>query len=82
MNCPNCNRLLYSRIQPKCGYCGAVLPSECRLPEEEVEKLKEEQAAIAARRVAAKEKEENEEKERKAWRRRFHNDAGFLHGGL
>lgn len=74
MNCPHCDRLLYSRLQQKCGYCGAVLPSECLLPEEEVEKLRQEQVAIAARRVAAREKEEKEREER---RRKSNNDSFF-----
>jgi hypothetical protein len=60
MNCPNCDRLLYSRIHPKCGHCGIVLPPEWRLPADEIEKIREEQAEIEARRVVAKEKDEEE----------------------
>lgn len=70
MNCPSCNRLLYSRIQPKCGHCGADLPPECLLPEVEIKKVKQEQDEIAKRRMAAKE-EEAAELER---RRRKYND--------
>ena len=57
MNCPSCNRLLYSRIQAKCGHCGAELPPECLLPEVEIDKLRQEQDQIAERRAAAKEEE-------------------------
>ncbi len=65
MNCPSCNRLLYSRIQPKCGHCGADLPPECLLQETEIEKLKQEQDDIAKRRTAAKEEEAAELERRK-----------------
>jgi len=65
MNCPSCNRLLYSRIQPKCGHCGVVLPPECLLPEAEIEKLRQEQDEIAKRRTAAKEEEAAERERRR-----------------
>ena len=70
MNCPSCNRLLYSRIQPKCGHCGAELPPECLLPEVEIEKLRQDQDEIAERRAVAKE-EEAAERERQ---KRKYND--------
>lgn len=31
--CPSCERALYDRKRVACGYCGAVIPSELRLPE-------------------------------------------------
>jgi hypothetical protein len=70
MNCPSCNRLLYSRLQPKCGHCGADLPPECLLPEAEIKELKQEQDEMAKRRTAAKEEEAAELEKR----RRRYND--------
>jgi hypothetical protein len=60
MNCPNCKRLLYSRLQPKCGFCGVDLPPECRLPDHEIDELKHEMRMIGERRAIAKEKEAKE----------------------
>lgn len=64
MNCPNCQRLLYSRIQPKCGHCGVVLPKECRLEDHEIDEIRGEIRQIEERRSAAREREEEEEKQR------------------
>jgi hypothetical protein len=58
MNCPHCQRLLYSRRHQTCGFCGGELPAECLLSEYEVAEIKEEQQEIAARRARDKEKEE------------------------
>jgi len=63
MNCPHCQRLLYSRSRKTCGYCGGVLPPEVLLSEDEVAALKAEQASIDLRRAKAKAKEEEEQKE-------------------
>ena len=76
MNCPHCNRLLYSRLQPKCGFCGAELPPECRLSEDEAAMLREEMRLIDERRAAAKEKEEEEREEETKKRRRARRCAG------
>lgn len=65
MNCPRCQRLLYSRQHAKCGFCGAELPAEMRLSAEEISALKAEQAAIDAGHAAAKEEAEAEERERR-----------------
>lgn len=70
MNCPECDRLIYSRIHPKCGYCGAVLPPECRLSDDEIGAIKEEIAEIRKQRAIAKEIEE----ERKAEERKRSSD--------
>jgi ferredoxin len=75
MNCPSCHRLLYSRQHKKCGFCGAVLPSEVRFSDDEIATIKAEQAAIAMRRAKAKEQEEKEQEEEK--RRRGAGDGGF-----
>jgi hypothetical protein len=66
MNCPHCNRLLYSRQHKSCGFCGAQLPPEMLLSDEEIAALKAEQNAIAERRALAKEKEDEERKRREA----------------
>jgi hypothetical protein len=63
MNCPHCQRLLYSRSQKKCGYCGKELPAEVLFSEAEVEKIRAEQQAINHRRALAKTKEEEEKEE-------------------
>ena len=63
MNCPHCNRLLYSRQHRKCGYCGGELPEEFRLTKVEIADLRREQEEIENRRIAAKEKEEKEKEE-------------------
>lgn len=36
--CPKCKRLLYTRQSKKCQFCGAELPEELLLTEEEKEK--------------------------------------------
>jgi len=72
MNCPSCDRLLYSRIQPKCGHCGAVLPPEVRLPDHEIDEIRQEQKEMAQRRAVARAKEEEEREEQ---RRRSGGDS-------
>ncbi len=62
MNCPHCQRLLYSRSHPKCGFCGGELPPEVMLEEHVIAELKAEQAEIAARRARDKAKDEEERK--------------------
>ncbi len=57
-----------------------VLPPELRLPADEIEKIREEQAEIESRRVVAKEKDE-EEREAKIRRDRgnsSHVPPGFM----
>src|SRR5689334_20375889 len=77
MNCPNCDRLLYSRQHKTCGFCGAELSSEVRLSDEEIAAMKAEQEAIAVRRAIAKAEEEaaaraaQAAREEKARRRRL-----------
>lgn len=65
MKCPHCDRLLYSRQREACGYCGGVLPPECRLPEDEVRKIAKEKIDMAARRKRDKAKEEAERAEQR-----------------
>jgi hypothetical protein len=66
MNCPKCQRRLYSRQHKTCGFCGSELPPEVLPSAEEIAALKAEQEAIAERRAIAKEKEEEERKQREA----------------
>lgn len=60
MNCPECERLLYSRRHKTCGFCGAELPEECLFTAEEAAAIAAEQKAINDRRAADKAKEEKE----------------------
>ena len=62
MNCPSCNRLLYSRRHKTCGFCGAELPAEVLFSEEEIAAIEAEQKAIEVRRAKAKAREEEEKK--------------------
>lgn len=62
MNCPRCQRLLYSRQHQHCGFCGQKLPAELLLSEAELAALKAEQLAIAERRARDREKEEEEKR--------------------
>ncbi len=62
MNCPHCQRLLYSRQHRTCGFCGGELPDECRLEDWQIAEMKAEQAAIAHRREIAKAKDEEEKR--------------------
>jgi hypothetical protein len=66
MNCPHCQRVLYSRSRATCGYCGGALPEECRLSGGEIAALKAEQLAIERRRARMKEEDEEEEARRRA----------------
>ena len=70
MNCPHCQRVIYSRQQPRCGYCGESLPESMRLSPPEIDEIMSEIREIEARRAIAKEKEEEE---RQAIRRRNHH---------
>jgi hypothetical protein len=72
MNCPHCQRLLYSGQHRHRGFCGKQLPKEFLLSDGEVVALKAEQDQIAVRRAAAKAKEE-EEKERQ----KRNGDSGY-----
>lgn len=75
MNCPACQRPVYSRQHQTCGYCGAELPPSMWLKEHEVDEMKEEMKAIDKRRAADREKEAKLVEER---RRRDHgHGTGF-----
>ena len=41
--CPSCGRLLYMRKAVNCGYCGATLPEEVRIPPDVVQKMAEDE---------------------------------------
>ena len=62
MNCPHCQRVLYSRKRKTCGFCGKELPPECLFSEMEMAKINAEQQAIEQRRKDDKAKEEKNRK--------------------
>ncbi len=66
MNCPSCNRLLYSRTRKTCGFCGAELPPEVLFSADEIAAIKAEQEAMAIRRAKDKAKDEEDRKKRAA----------------
>ncbi|BCU75495.1 hypothetical protein llg_02100 [Luteolibacter sp. LG18] len=76
MNCPECQRPVYSRQHGTCGYCGAPLPPEMRLSPEEKAALQSEMEAIKARMAVAREREQEEAEER-AKRHRDSHWGGF-----
>lgn len=64
MNCPHCDRLLYSRQHKVCGFCGGELSEEFLLAEHEVAELKDEMKVIGERMARDKAKEEERNKRR------------------
>lgn len=74
MNCPHCNRVIYSRQHKNCGYCGEELPPELLLSPSETKELKQEMIEIEQRRVEMKEKEAKEKEEQ---RKKNASDSGF-----
>jgi len=64
MNCPHCDRLLYSRQHRKCGFCGGELPEAVLLAEHEVAELKDGMKSIAERMAKDKAREDEEKKKR------------------
>ena len=64
MNCPHCDRLLYSRQHKVCGFCGGELSGKFLLAEHEVAELKDELKEIAERMARDKAKEEERNKRR------------------
>lgn len=80
VNCPHCQRLLYSRQHRRCGYCGGLLPEDVRLADHEIDEMKTEISEIDARRAVAKEEEEKERAERQ--RRRQNLDLPYSPGGF
>ena len=77
MECPACHRVIYSRSQKKCGYCGILLPDEFRLSPEELAAVKQEQTQIEKRRAARKAQEEKE-REENARKRASDGYAGMM----
>lgn len=64
MNCPACQRPVYSRQHQTCGYCGVELPPEIWLKSREINAIKEEMKAIDKRRAVDREKEAKLREER------------------
>ncbi len=77
MNCPACERVIYSRQQKRCGYCGAILPEELRLADHEIDEMKAEMREIETRRQAAKAEEEKEREERRKREQNWQTGGGF-----
>lgn len=48
--CPQCKRLVYERTMTICGYCGAALPKDFMLSEEEIAAMKQEKEKNEAER--------------------------------
>lgn len=63
-HCPQCKRLIYDRMNPVCGYCGAALPKEFRLSAEEIAAIQKEKAELEAERLKTKEQLDAERKKR------------------
>ena len=81
MNCPHCQRLLYSRQHARCGYCGGQLPEGVRLAGHEVDEMKAEISEIDTRRAVAKAKEDREREEQRR-RDRRHGSTGWFPGSF
>lgn len=64
MNCPHCDRVVYSRKRGVCGYCGGELPAEMLFSAEEIAAMDAEKQAMERRRLAAHEEEKAEEENR------------------
>lgn len=47
-HCPACNRVLYNRRLPRCGFCGATIPAKLRFTPEKIAALDREMAALEA----------------------------------
>ncbi len=73
-HCPSCHRQLYSRSRARCGWCGEILPEECRMDEDAVAAMKEEIRAIENRRALSKVEDEK--------RRAFEGDGGVAFPGI
>ena len=81
MNCPHCQRLLYSRQHARCGHCGGELPEGVRLADHEIDEMKAEICEIDARRAVAKEKEDREREEQRRLDRQRGVPGYFPPGG-
>lgn len=81
MNCPHCQRLLYSRQHARCGYCGGQLREGVRLTDHEIDEVKSEISEIDARRAIAKEKADREREEQRRRNRRS-GSAGWSPGSF
>jgi hypothetical protein len=64
-HCPNCNRVVYSRRQKSCGFCGVELPKDLQFTEAELVEFAKEDAEAATRHKARKLTDEAKEEERR-----------------
>ena len=60
--CPSCSKGLLSRIAKTCSWCGAEIPDELRLTEEEIKEIDKEHAD--ARRALGEQRERNQPKKK------------------
>jgi hypothetical protein len=61
--CPHCNRVLFSRQQANCGYCGAKLPPGLRFPEAKISQVQSARKEIVERVKKAHAKENDERRQ-------------------
>jgi len=73
LNCPTCNREVYSRRHKRCGFCGAELPAEFLFTEAELALL---DAEAEQRRQERRDREEKAAKEA-AEAARWANDVRY-----
>jgi hypothetical protein len=65
MKCPQCKRVLYSRLHPRCGDCGGLLPQKLKFTARELAEIRAEMRGIELRRQQAKAKLKEEEERRR-----------------
>ena len=75
-HCPKCNRLVYSRKNKRCGFCGAELPPAFLFTQAELDAMAKAETEAEQRRQLQKDQEEAEEQERRAKQRK---DWGSYH---
>ncbi len=74
LECPSCSRPIFNRRLPDCEFCGAPLPEELLMKEEEQDAIHEERTtrdALQRQRDRVKEREDRR-------RRRDSGDAAFF----
>jgi len=64
LHCPKCDRVVYSRRNKVCGFCGAELPAHFCFSEAELADLAKEEAAAEERRKAKELAEEQKKRKR------------------
>ena len=75
--CPTCQRVLYNRRLPKCGFCGASIPESLRFTDEEIAKMDKKMANLDEERVR---RERVAAEEEEARRKQAEDFRGYLSG--